>query len=311
MFQPLPPQYAFSKKISQAREIGSPIVALESTVITHGLPQPDNLQLARDMEAEVQNNHVMPATIALLDGRIHIGLTEAQLESLAYAENPRKISVRDFGIALAGGLNGGTTVAATLFVASKAGIRVFATGGIGGVHRNAPFDVSADLPQLGKSPVLVVCAGAKAILDLPATREYLETQGIPVIGYQTDEFPAFYTRKSGLPVDFSVETPDEAAQIALRTWEAGLLNAILLVVPPPEDTAMSADVMESAIQAALAEAATENIHGAATTPFLLKRVSELSGGKSLRSNIALLRNNARVAAQVATAMGSLNKAGPF
>ncbi len=311
MFNQLPKQYAFSKELIQAREVGAPIVALESAVITHGLPHPNNLNLAREVEAITRENGAMPATIALLDGKIQIGLDHAQLERLATLERSRKISLRDIGIALANGLNGGTTVAATLFVASMAGIRVFATGGIGGVHRGAPFDVSTDLPQLGKSQVLVVCAGAKAILDLPATREVLETQGIPVIGYQTDHFPAFYTGQSGLFVDQRVETPEAAAQIALQAWEAGLKSAILLVVPPPESEAMTEEAMEGAIQTALAEAVEKGIHGAATTPFLLSRVSELTGGDSLRANLALLRNNARVAAQVAFAMAGINKIGPF
>lgn len=304
---PLPKQYFLSKNLIQARQLGVPIVALESAVITHGLPQPENVNLARDMESEVRQAGATPATVALLEGKIHVGLTESQLETLAHLENTRKISLRDFGIALANGLSGGTTVAATLFVASKVGIRVFATGGIGGVHRGAPFDISADLPQLGKSRVIVVCAGAKAILDLPATREYLETQGVPVIGYQTNEFPAFYTRKSGLPVDRRVETPTEAARIALQSWEAGLPSAVLLVVPPPETEVLSSEAIETAIQTALAEAEERNIHGAATTPFLLRRVSELTGGESMRTNLALLRNNARVAAQVAAAMGGMQK----
>jgi len=194
-------------------------------------------------------------------------------------------------------------VAATLFAAEQAGIRVFATGGIGGVHRGAPFDVSADLPQLGKSQVLVVCAGAKSILDLPATLEVLETQGVPVIGYQTDEFPAFFTRESGLPVDCRVDTPEEAAQIALKAWDAGLHSAVLLVVPPPAESAMDAGVMEKAIQQALEEAESEGVHGSATTPFLLSRVAQLTGGESLHANLALLKNNARVAARVAASMG--------
>ena len=220
-------------------------------------------------------------------------------------------ALRDFGIALAEGLSGGTTVAATSFVASRIGIRVFATGGIGGVHRGAPFDVSADLPQLGKTPIMIVCAGAKSILDLQATREVLETQGVTILGYQTDEIPAFYTRSSGLPVDYRVESAEEAADIAMNSWEAGIQSAVLLVVPPPEATAMPGDVVEKVINEALAEAEEKGIHGAATTPFLLQRVSELTGGESLRANIDLLRNNASVAAQVAVAMTGLRKAGPF
>jgi len=203
----LPEGFALSQELIRAMEFGSPIVALESAVITHGLPHPENLNLAREMETVVLEHGAAPATIALVEGTIQIGLTDTQLETLANLTETRKISLRDFGIALSKGLSGGTTVAATLFAAASAGIKVFATGGIGGVHRGAPFDVSADLQQLGKTPVLVVCAGAKSILDLSATHEVLETQGVPVIGYQTDEFPAFYTRSSGLPVDLRVESP--------------------------------------------------------------------------------------------------------
>ena len=307
MIEPLPEPFVLSNPLAQARALGAPIVALESAVITHGLPRPENLNLARGVEAVVRENGANPATIALLHGRIQVGLSDEQLEALANMDQTRKISLRDFGIALAGGMNGGTTVAATLFAAARAGIRVFATGGIGGVHRGAPFDISADLGQLGRTPVMVVCAGAKAILDLPATLEVLETQGVPVIGYQTDEFPAFYTRQSGLPVDYTVETPDEAAQVAQRAWNAGLSSAVLLVVPPPKADSLSLERMESAIQKALAEAEEQGIHGAAATPFLLGRVSEITGGESLRANLALLRNNARVAAQVAVAMAAFTK----
>ncbi len=308
MINPLPKPYARSEAVRHAQSAGLPIVALESAVITHGLPVPQNIELARDMEAEVQAHGATPATIALLEGKIHIGLTDEQLSTLGQLETARKISLRDIGIALAGNLSGGTTVAATLFAAEQAGIRVFATGGIGGVHRGAPFDVSADLPQLGKSRVLVVCAGAKSILDLPATREVLETQGIPVIGYQTEAFPGFYTRDSGLKVDQRVDTPAEAAHIALRGWEAGLGTAVLLVVPPPEESAMPAESVEAAIQAAIVEADSAGIHGAAATPFLLRRVSELTGGESLRANLGLLKNNARVAAEVAKAMDASHSA---
>jgi len=307
MLNHLPQIYHMDQDLIVAQQLGAPIVALESAVITHGLPRPENLNIARELEAEVRENGANPATIALLEGKIHIGMTELQLEELANMEKTRKISLRDFGIALAGGLSGGTTVAATLFAAAQVGIRVFATGGIGGVHRDAPFDVSADLPQLGKSPVLVVCAGAKAILDLPATHEVLETQGIPVIGFQTDEFPAFYSPSSGLPVDHRVETPKEAAQVAMKAWEAGVKSAVLLVVPPPAKAALPAGSMEAAIQTALDEAVEQGIHGAAATPFLLSRVSALTGGESLHANLALLRNNARVAAQVAVEMTNINK----
>ena len=311
MLNPIPDSYIISQLILQARELNLPLVALESAVITHGLPRPENLNLARALEADVRVNGANPATVALLDGKVRVGLAEDELERLANMDGTRKISLRDFGIALAGGLSGGTTVAATSFVASQIGIRVFATGGIGGVHRGSPFDVSADLPQLGKTPILVVCAGAKSILDLPATREVLETQGVTILGYQTDEIPAFYTRSSGLAVDYRVDSAEEAAEIAVNSWDAGIRSAVLLVVPPPEATAMPGDVIEKVISAALAEAEEKGIHGAATTPFLLQRVSELTGGESLRANIDLLRNNAAVAAQVAVAMAGLQKANPF
>ncbi len=310
MPQKLPDSYVVSKNFVQARELGAPVVALESAVITHGLPRPDNLTLARDMEAVVRENGALPVTVALLEGKIRVGLSDAQLENLADLDETRKISLRDFGIALSKALSGGTTVAATLFTAAQVGIRVFATGGIGGVHRGAPYDVSADLPQLGKTPVLVVCAGVKAILDLPATREFLETQGVPVIGYKTDEFPAFYTRSSGLAVDARVNTPEEAAKLAMAAWEAGLRSAVLLVVPPPEEDALSTEKMESAIEEAMKEAEEQGVHGGALTPFLLACVSEITGGESLRANLALLKNNARVAAQVAAAIAELEKTRP-
>ncbi|MBG0785698.1 MAG: pseudouridine-5'-phosphate glycosidase [Anaerolineaceae bacterium] len=309
--KPLSNAYLISQPILQAIDLNLPLVALESAVITHGLPRPENLNLALALEADVRANGANPATVALLDGKVRVGLAEDELERLANLDGTRKISLRDFGIALAEGLSGGTTVAATSFVASRIGIRVFATGGIGGVHRGAPFDVSADLPQLGKTPIMIVCAGAKSILDLPATREVLETQGVTILGYRTDEIPAFYTRSSGLAVDYQVESAEEAAKIAMNSWDAGIESAVLLVVPPPEATAMPGDVIEKVISAALAEAEQKGIHGAATTPFLLQRVSELTGGESLRANIDLLRNNASVAAQVAVAMAGLRKSGPF
>ena len=311
MQKPLSDSYILSQQLLQARELGTPLVALESAVITHGLPRPENLDLARALEADVRAEGANPATVALLDGKIRIGLADDELERLANMDGTRKISLRDFGIALAGGISGGTTVASTAFVASRIGIRVFATGGIGGVHRGAPFDVSADLPQLGKTPIMVVCAGAKSILDLPATREVLETQGVTILGYQTGEIPAFYTRSSGLSVDYRVESAKEAAQIAVSGWDAGIQSAVLLVVPPPEETALSGDAVENAIDAALIEAEDKGIHGAAMTPFLLQRISELTGGESLRANIDLLRNNARIAARVAVAMSGLQKAKPF
>jgi pseudouridine-5'-phosphate glycosidase len=288
-----------SSEVLQSQEMGLPIVALESAVITHGLPHPENLNLALDMEKAVRAEGAVPATIALIKGTVRAGLEEAEIRMLAEAAHTRKISLRDLGIAVAQELSGGTTVATSIFAAEVAGIKVFATGGIGGVHRNAAFDVSADLPQLGRSQVVVVCAGAKAILDLPATLEYLETQGVPVVGYQTDEFPAFYSRSSGLHVDIKADSAEDVAEIARAHWDLGLKSAILVVVPPPAEDAMSLEVVEKAIASALQEANKQGIHGAAITPFLLGRVSELSSGESLKTNLSLLLNNGRVAAKIA------------
>lgn len=296
----LPRYYRLSSEVVQALEIGAPVVALESTVITHGLPSPDNLELALDMEAEIRGQRAIPATIAILDGLVHVGLNREQLERLACETDLRKVSPRD----LAGLINkresGGTTVAGTIFLAEKAGIRVFATGGIGGVHRQADMDISADLPQLASTPIIVVCAGAKAILDLGATLEYLETSGIPVVGYQTDEFPAFYSRSSGLPVSVRVDSPEAVVRLAKAHWEIGMTSALLVSVPPPAEVALTQQEVEAAINQALEEAFIAEIHGQAVTPFLLKRVGELTDGATLRANLGLLRNNARVAAQIAS-----------
>ncbi len=277
----------------------APVVALESTVITHGLPYPQNLQLAQDMEAEVRQQGALPATVGVVDGRVYVGLEAGQLATLAQGKDLVKVSVRDFGPAMAKGLSGGTTVAGTLLAAHLAGLRIFATGGIGGVHRQAPFDVSTDLVQLARTPLVVVCAGAKAILDLPATLEVLETYGVPVIGYQTDEFPAFYSRGSGMPVSARVDTPEEAARVAQAHWSLGLSSAVLVCVPPPAEDALPAGQVQGAIDQALAEAQEGHIHGQQVTPFLLRRVSELTRGSSLRANLALLKNNARLAGQIA------------
>jgi pseudouridine-5'-phosphate glycosidase len=298
MHEKLPDSFMLSSEILRARALGLPVVALESTVITHGLPYPENLELARQMESEVRDLGSVPATIAVLDGKICIGLNTNQLERLAGEQDMLKISTRDFGPALARGKSGGTTVSGTSFAAHLAGIRVFATGGIGGVHRNAPFDVSADLDALSRFPVLVVCAGAKAILDLPATLEKLETLGVPVVGYQTNEFPAFYSRSSGHKLSTRADDPQTVAAIARSHWDLGLSSAMLLVVPPPEDTALGRDEVEGAIEQAIAELG-DRISGQAVTPFLLSRVSELTRGASLQANLSLLKNNARVAAQVA------------
>ncbi len=272
----------YSEAVNRALAGRQPVVALESTVITHGLPYPENIDLARDLEQEIVREHATPATIALLDGKIHVGLSSSQLERIATSHDSLKVSRRDFGLALARGLVGGTTVAGTLFVAHQAGIQVFATGGIGGVHRNAPFDVSTDLAELGRTPMVVVCAGAKSLLDLPATLEVLETQGVMVLGYQTDEFPAFFSRSSGLPVTARSDSPEEIAAIARAHWQAGVQSAILVANPVPEETALDYDEVEAIIQQALQDAEKKGIHGAATTPYLLSRLNDLSDGRTCR-----------------------------
>jgi pseudouridine-5'-phosphate glycosidase len=286
-------------EVAQALAEGKPVVALESTVITHGLPFPENGKLAQSLEAEIRAKGCVPATIAVLDGLICVGLEAAQLERLSQPGEMLKISSRDIAPAVAQHVSGGTTVAGTLVIAQAAGIKVFSTGGIGGVHREAPFDISADLKQLAQSPLLVVCAGAKAILDIPATLEVLETYGVPVIGYRTEEFPAFYSRTSGKPVSARVDSPEEAVELARTHWELGLTSAILVAVPPPAEVALDHEAIESTIKKALDEAHRKNISGQAVTPFLLGRVSELTGGASLRANLGLLHNNASIAAEIA------------
>jgi pseudouridine-5'-phosphate glycosidase len=295
---------ALHPQVRAALHAGHPIVALESTLITHGLSWPENLAVARGMETAVREAGATPATIAVLGGQITVGLTDEQLVYLAQAKNVRKCSRRDLPIVMARGEDGATTVAGTMIVAHMAGIRVFATGGIGGVHRDHPFDVSADLMELGRTPVVVVCAGAKAILDLPLTLEVLETQGVPVIGYGTDELPAFYTRTSGLPVDVRCDTPAEVAAIVRARDALGLPGGILVTVPVPEADELPATEAEAAIDQAVAEANTRGITGQAVTPFLLARVSELTGAASRRANVALLVNNARVASAIAVALAN-------
>lgn len=278
-----------------------PVVALESTVITHGLPRPQNLQLARDMENTVREEGATPATVAFLDGQLHIGLSNAELERLANEDDAMKVGPRDFANVMVNGRNGGTTVAGTMFACKHANIKVFATGGIGGVHRESSFDISADLQALATIPMIVVCAGAKAILDLPATLEYLETTGVPVVGYGTDEFPAFYSRESGLDVSVKIDTPQEIVDFAKAHWNAGLQSAVLVTNPVPMAEAISKSEMEPLIEKASKESKEKGIHGKEVTPFLLDRLSELSKGKSMRANLSLLLNNARLAAQIARA----------
>jgi pseudouridine-5'-phosphate glycosidase len=301
------PNLTLSPEIARALNFGTPVVALESTVITHGLPQPQNLELARDMEQQVRDNDATPATVALLDGEIRIGLSDEELVRLSESDSVLKVSHRDFATAIVKKKNGGTTVAGTMFTAQLAGIKVFATGGIGGVHKESAFDISTDLRALAEIPMIVVCAGAKAILDLPATLEYLETMGVPVVGYQTDEFPAFYSRESGLGVSARLDSPEEIAAFAHAHWKLGMRSAILVTNPVSDMQAISKSEMEPMILKASAEAIKQGIHGQALTPFLLSRISELSEGKSLRTNLALLLNNARLAALIAGEMVTKKK----
>ncbi|HSJ87135.1 MAG TPA: pseudouridine-5'-phosphate glycosidase [Anaerolineales bacterium] len=289
-----------SKEVNEGRLRGQAIVALESTVLTHGLPRPQNLELARNMEQSVRYNGATPATIAFLDGDLHIGLTEVELERLANEKDVHKVGPRDFATVIANEACGGTTVAGTMLACKHANIKVFATGGIGGVHRDAPFDISADLQALATLPMIVVCAGAKAILDLPATLEYLETMSVPVVGYGTDEFPAFYSRESGLDVSVKFETPREIVDFAKAHWATGLQSAVLVANPVPLADAIPGPEMEPFIILANKEAHEKKIHGKAVTPFLLQRISELTQGKSMQTNLSLLLNNARLAAQIAT-----------
>lgn len=289
----------FSQEVADALASEKAVVALESTVIAHGLPYPQNLETARRMELIIRQAGAVPATIALLGGRPTVGLTDKQLTRLAAAENIRKISKRDLAIAAARKLDGATTVAATCLIARRAGIGVFATGGIGGVHRDFPADVSADLPVLARTPLTVVCSGAKSVLDLAATREWLETNGICVLGYRCREMPAFYARSSGLPVDAQVETAAEAAEIAAARDRLGLDGSILLTVPVPERSSLPAEELDELLGKSLRLAGEKKIRGKELTPFLLSQMAALSRGKTLAANIALLENNARVAAEVA------------
>ncbi len=291
-----------STEVQAALEAGRPVVALESTVIAHGLPYPANLEIARDMEAAIRAEGAVPATIGLHDGRIVVGLSSAEVEQLATAEHVLKVSRRDLAVALATRKLGATTVAGTMLCASLAGIRFFATGGIGGVHRGAEssMDISADLTELSRTPVLVVCAGAKSILDLDLTLEYLETQGVPVLGWQTDEFPAFYVRSSGRALQHRVDDLNTLAAIARAQWDCGL-HGLVVTCPIPEEYAMNPAPLEVATEEALRLAREQGVRGSATTPFLLSHVAQATSGESVEANKALLLNNARWAARFACA----------
>jgi len=290
--------------IGRAVHHGQPIVALESTVIAHGLPYPQNMETALRMEEIVREEGALPATIGIIGGVLSVGLSHGEIEHLATAKEVRKVSRRDLPLVVAREEDGATTVAATMWLAHQAGIQVFATGGIGGVHRGHPFDISADLPELAQTPVAVVCSGAKAILDLPLTLEWLETHGVTVLGYGVDHFPAFYSRDSGLPVDARVDGPEEVAAILRAQRALGLPAGLLIGVPVPAEAELPAALMEKAITEALAAAEASGLRGKALTPFLLTEVSRRTGGASLRANLALLENNARVAARVAVALAA-------
>lgn len=294
--------FRFNGEVEEALKSGRPVVALESTVIAHGLPRPVNLETARRLEHIMREEGATPATIAILEGKLCVGLSEAQLERIATSDNVHKISRRDLPIAVARGWDGATTVASTLWIAERAGLRVFATGGIGGIHRGRLPDVSADLPALARTRLVVVCSGAKIVLDLPATREWLETYGITVVGYGCDELPAFYTRLSGLPVDVRVDTPQEVVALVEAQLELEMEGALLVCVPVPADSEVPAGVLRETLEAALADAERRQINGRELTPFLLSHMSGQSGGATLRANIALLENNARVAARVAATL---------
>jgi pseudouridylate synthase len=280
-----------------------PVVALESTVIAHGLPRPQNLQTAQRLQEVVRETGATPATIAILHGKLTIGLSDDQIHALANGSDIRKISTRDISVAVAQGWNGATTVASTTWIAHRAGIKVFATGGIGGVHRGSLPDISADLPELARTPIIVVCSGAKIVLDLPATREWLETHAVTVVGYQWDELPAFYSRKSGLPIDARVESAEDVARIYRAQRELGIESALLVVVPVPAQFEVPAEELQIVLTTALEDAEWKGIAGPALTPFLLSQMAERSGGSTLRANIALLENNARVAGEIARAVG--------
>jgi pseudouridine-5'-phosphate glycosidase len=296
--------FSLSPAVAQALQQNRAVVALESTVIAHGLPAPHNLETARDCESAVRQSGAEPATIGILAGFPAIGLTPEQVQSIASRDDVVKVNLSNLGACLAQKRWGATTVASSLHFSNMAGIKVFATGGIGGVHRGASesFDISADLNALARYPVITVCAGAKAILDLPKTMEVLETMGVPVVGYQTDELPAFYSRSSGLKLDLRADSADEVAAIAARHWQLGFSTSVLVVAPVPAEDEVPADELKNEIDEALAAAIEQDITGKAVTPFLLSRIAARTAGRALHANIALLKNNARIAGQIARAL---------
>jgi pseudouridine-5'-phosphate glycosidase len=298
-----------SPEVSEALEKGLPVVALESTIISHGMPYPENVNTALEVERIIREKGAIPATIAILEGRLKVGLSKDEIDLLGKTGlDAVKTSRRDLPFIISKKLTGATTVASTMIIASFAGIRVFATGGIGGVHRGAEttFDISADLQELANTNVAVICAGAKSILDIGLTLEYLETNGVPVVGYQTDELPAFYTRKSGFKVDYKADTPKDIALALKAKWELGLNGGMVIANPIPEEYSMDHKLISDVIENALIEAEKNNIKGKESTPFLLAKVKELTEGKSLESNIQLVYNNARLAAEISKELASLN-----
>lgn len=294
--------FQFNQEVSAALENNQPIVALESTVIAHGLPYPENIETALSVEEIVRHNGAIPATIAVFEGEFWVGLNEQQINQLATAQNIRKISRRDLSVAVAKKLNCATTVATTMFIAHRAGIKVFATGGIGGIHRGFSADVSADLPELAKTPMITVCSGAKIVLDLPATREWLETNGVTILGYKCNDLPAFYSNKSSLQVDERVDSVEEVIEIANARDLLKLKSAILLTVPVPPENEIDSKRVEKILAESMKLAEKQKIKGKELTPFLLSKMSELSIGQTLQTNIALLKNNAKIAAQIACKM---------
>jgi pseudouridylate synthase len=291
-------------EVAQALAQGQPVVALESTIIAHGMPYPQNVQTALEVEAVIRAHGAVPATIAVLEGKICVGLSREQIESLGSAKDVMKLSRRDLALAVSSGQPGATTVAATMICAALAGIEVFVTGGIGGVHRGAEtsFDISADLQELAQTSVAVVCAGAKSILDLPLTLEYLETHGVPVISVDQTNFAAFFSRDSGLKADVRMDTAAEQARFIRTKWQLGMQGGVVISNPVPQSSEIPAAVINTITAQALQDAAAQGIEGKATTPFLLKRINELTQGKSLVTNIALVKNNARVGALLAVAL---------
>ena len=295
-------------EVAEAIKAGKPVVALESTIISHGMPYPQNVETALNVEKIIRDNGAIPATTAIINGRLKAGLSSDEIEYLGKKGlEVTKVSRRDIPVIVARKMDGASTVATTMIIAAMAGIKIFATGGVGGVHRGAQqtFDISADLDELSQTPVTVVCAGAKAILDLPLTHEYLETKGVTVLGYQTEELPAFYTRKSGLKVDYRVDSPKELAATIKAKHDLGMKGGLLVTNPIPEEYSMDSEVINKAINEAIEEAKANHIHGKETTPFLLAKVKDITGGDSLDSNIQLVYNNAKLAAETAVELSNM------